>query len=165
MRRCSVCGNIILPGQDPDVCPMCGAPKSKFEPFSGIEGLAGSKTEENLKAAFAGESQANRRYLAFAQAARAAGQDDIAEVFEAAASDETLHAHSHLAYLGMIRESGDNLKAALEGETYEKESMYPEFQKTAEEEGFEKVAHYFRSVAGDESRHAGKYQGALDGMD
>ncbi len=162
MQRCSVCGNIMLPGQDPDNCPMCGAPKSKFEPFEGIEGIAGSKTEENLKAAFAGESQANRRYLAFAQAARAEGLDDIAEVFEAAAADETLHAHSHLAYMGMIRDSEANLKTALEGETYEKDSMYPEFQKVAEEEGFEQVAHYFRSVAGDETRHAGKYEDAIE---
>ncbi|HDY69525.1 MAG TPA: hypothetical protein ENH54_01150 [Actinobacteria bacterium] len=104
---------------------MCGAPKSRFEPFSGIDGLAGSKTEENLKTAFAGESQANRRYLAFAQAARAAGLEDVAAVFEAAAADETLHAHSHLAYLGMVRDTGANLGAALEGETYEKEDMYP----------------------------------------
>lgn len=162
MQRCSVCGNIILPGLDPDTCPMCGAPKSKFGPFEGIEGLAGSRTEENLKAAFAGESQANRRYLAFAQAARAAGQDDIAEVFEAAAADETMHAHSHLAYLGMIRDSNDNLKAALEGETYEKETMYPEFRQVAEEEGFDQVAQYFRWVAADESRHAEKYEGSIE---
>lgn len=162
MQRCSVCGNIMLPGQDPDNCPMCGAPKSKFEPFEGIEGIAGSKTEENLKAAFAGESQANRRYLAFAQAARAAGQDDIAGVFEAAAGDETLHAHSHLAYLGMIKDSNANLKGAVEGETYEKDNMYPEFQKVAEEEGFEKIAHYFRSVAGDETRHARKYEEVIE---
>ncbi len=162
MQRCSVCGNIMLPGQDPDNCPMCGAPKSKFEPFNGIDGLAGSKTEENLKAAFAGESQANRRYLAFAQAARAAGLEDVADVFEAAAADETLHAHSHLAYLGMIRDSSANLSAALAGETYEKEDMYPEFQKVAEEEGFARVAQYLRSVAGDETRHAGNYKEALE---
>lgn len=162
MQRCSVCGNIILPGMDPDTCPMCGAPKSKFEPFEDIEGLAGSKTEENLKAAFAGESQANRRYLAFAQAARAEGRDDVAEVFEAAAADETLHAHSHLAYLGMIRDSNSNLKAALDGETYEKDEMYPEFRRIAEEEGFDQIAQYFRWVAGDEARHAEKYGTSMD---
>ncbi|RJQ42331.1 MAG: rubrerythrin [Gaiellales bacterium] len=142
---------------------MCGAPRTKFEPFSGVEGIAGTKTEENLKAAFAGESQANRRYLAFAQAARAAGADDIAAIFEEAASDETLHAHAHLAYLGGIGESADNLKAALAGETYEKESMYPEFIATAEEEGFDQVAQYLKSVAGDEGRHALKYQKMLEG--
>lgn len=162
MQRCSVCGNIMLPGQDPDNCPMCGAPKSKFEPFAGLDGIAGSKTEENLKAAFAGESQANRRYLAFAQAARAGGDDAVAEVFEAAADDETLHAHSHLAYLGMIGDSRANLSASIEGETYEKDTMYPEFQKIAEEEGFDQVAHYFRSVAGDETRHAGKYKDVME---
>ncbi|GBE58323.1 rubrerythrin [bacterium BMS3Abin01] len=164
MQRCSVCGNIMLPGQNPDKCPMCGAPKSRFEPFSGIDGLAGSKTEENLKTAFAGESQANRRYLAFAQAARAAGLEDVAAVFEAAAADETLHAHSHLAYLGMVRDSTANLGAALEGETYEKEDMYPGFQRDAEEEGFAQIAQYLRSVAGDETRHAGNYKDALDNL-
>lgn len=161
MQRCTVCGQIMLPGQNPEKCPMCGAPRSKFEPFSGVDSIAGSKTEENLKAAFAGESQANRRYLAFAQAARAAGADAVAEVFEEAAADETLHAHAHLAYLGGISDSADNLKVALEGETFEKESMYPEFIATAEVEGFTKVAQYLKSVAGDEGRHASKYQKAL----
>lgn len=163
MQRCTVCGQIMLPGQDPDKCPMCGAPKSKFEPFKGIDGIAGSKTEENLKAAFAGESQANRRYLAFAQAARAAGADDIASIFEEAAADETLHAHSHLAYVGGIGDSADNLQAALAGETYEKENMYPEFIATAEEEGFAEVVLYLKSVAGDEGRHASKYQKMIEG--
>lgn len=163
MQRCTVCGQIMLPGQDPDKCPMCGAPRSKFEPFSGVEGLAGSKTEENLKAAFAGESQANRRYLAFAQAARAAGAEDIAAIFEEAAADETLHAHAHLAYLGGINDASDNLSAALEGETYEKENMYPDFIATAEQEGFTEIAQYLKSVAGDEGRHAKKYEDALKG--
>jgi rubrerythrin len=153
----------MLPGQDPDKCPMCGAPKTKFEPFNGIEGIAGSRTEENLKAAFAGESQANRRYLAFAQVARNAGADDIAAIFEEAAADETLHAHAHLAYFGGINDSGDNLKAALAGETFEKEEMYPDFIATAEQEGFSEVAQYLKSVAGDEGRHAKKYQGMLEG--
>lgn len=162
MQRCTVCGQIMLQGQDYDQCPMCGAPKTKFETFAGTDGIAGSKTEENLRAAFAGESQANRRYLAFAQAARAAGLDSVAEVFEEAAADETLHAHAHLAYLNGIDGSATNLKTALEGETYEKESMYPDFIKTAEEEGFSHIAHYLRSVAGDEGRHAGKYSKLLD---
>lgn len=164
MQRCSACGHIMLPGQDPDKCPMCGAPKSKFEPFAGIEGLAGSKTEENLKAAFAGESQANRRYLAFAQAARAAGLEAVADTFEGSAADETLHAHSHLAYMGGIDGSATNLKAALGGETYEKETMYPEFIKTADEEGFTQIAQYLRSVAGDESRHARNYEKLLEDL-
>ncbi len=158
MRRCSVCGNIILPGDDPDTCPMCGAPKSKFEPFSGVDGLAGSKTEENLKAALAGESQANRRYLAFAQVARSEDNQAVTEVFEAAAADETLHAHSHLAYLGMIGDSRANLQAAIEGESYEKDTMYPQFAQVAEDEGFPQVAQYFRSLAREEAKHAEKYQ-------
>lgn len=162
MQRCTVCGQIMLPGEDPEKCPMCGAPRSRFEPFKGVEGLAGSKTEENLKAAFAGESQANRRYLAFAQAARAAGSDDIAAVFEESAADETLHAHAHLAYLGGIGASQDNLKAALEGETYEKENMYPDFIATAEQEGFQEIAQYLKSVAGDEGRHAKRYEDAIE---
>jgi rubrerythrin len=152
----------MLPGQDPDKCPMCGAPKTKFTPFDGIEGIAGSKTEENLKAAFAGESQANRRYLAFAQVARAAGADDIAAIFEEAAADETLHAHAHLAYFGGVSDSDKNLKIALEGETFEKESMYPGFIAAAEEEGFAEVVQYLKSVAGDEGRHARKYGDILN---
>lgn len=163
MQRCSVCGQIMLPGQDPEKCPMCGAPKTKFEPFNGVDGIQGSRTEKNLKAAFAGESQANRRYLAFAQVARAAGADDIAAVFEDAAADETLHAHAHLAYQGSIKKSEENLTLALEGETFEKEKMYPEFILTAEEEGFTEVAQYLKSVAGDEGRHAKRYKEMLEG--
>jgi rubrerythrin len=162
MQRCSVCGHIILPGLNPDRCPMCGAPRTKFEPFKGLSGLAGSKTEENLKAAFAGESQANRRYLAFAQAARAAGMDDVVEAFEEAAADETLHAHSHLAYLGMIQDSDSNLKTAIAGESYERDTMYPGFEKVAEEEGFPQVAQYFQALAREENKHARRYEKILE---
>lgn len=162
MQRCSVCGHIILPGQDLDRCPMCGAPRLKFEPFKGVPELSGSKTEENLKAALAGESQANRRYLAFAQAARAEGLDDVVGVFQEAAVDETMHAHSHLAYLGMIGDSDSNLKAAIAGETYERDSMYPEFERVAEEEGFTQVALYFKMLAREENKHAKKYEEILE---
>lgn len=162
MQRCTVCGHIILPGLNPERCPMCGAPRTKFEPFTGIPGLSGSKTEENLKAALAGESQANRRYLAFAQEARAAGLDEAAEAFEAAASDETMHAHSHLAYLGMIQDSESNLKAAIEGESYERDTMYPGFEKVAAEEGFPQVAQYFQALAREENKHANRYEKILE---
>ena len=108
--------------------------------------LKGSKTEENLKAAFAGESQANRRYLYFAQKADIEGYNDVATVFRSTAEGETGHAHGHLEYLEEvgdpatgkpIGETKANLASAIEGETHEYTDMYPGMAKTAREEGFE----------------------------
>ena len=108
--------------------------------------LKGSKTEENLKAAFAGESQANRRYLYFAQKADVEGFNDVAAVFRSTAEGETGHAHGHLEYLEEvgdpatgkpIGETKANLESAIEGETHEYTDMYPGMAKTAREEGFD----------------------------
>ena len=110
--------------------------------------LKGSKTEENLKEAFAGESQANRRYLYFAQKADIEGYNDVATVFRSTAEGETGHAHGHLEYLeevgdpgtGMpIGETKANLASAVQGETHEYTDMYPGMAKTAREEGFEEI--------------------------
>ncbi|MDQ2104167.1 rubrerythrin family protein [Azospirillum isscasi] len=133
--------------------------------------LKGTKTEQNLKAAFAGESQANRRYLYFAQKADVEGHNDVAAVFRFTAEGETGHAHGHLEFL---EETGDpvtglpigdtvsNLKAAIAGETHEYTDMYPGMARTAREEGFEEVADWFETLAKAEKSHAGRFQRVLD---
>ena len=135
--------------------------------------LASSKTLENLKAAFAGESQANRRYLYFAQKADVEGYNDVAAVFRSTAEGETGHAHGHLDYIKRvgdpatgepIGDTAKNLKAAIAGETYEYTQMYPGFAKTAREEGFEEIAEWFETLARAERSHAGRFQRGLDGL-
>ena len=133
--------------------------------------LKGSKTEDNLKAAFAGESQANRRYLYFAQRTDVESRNDVAAVFLSTAEGETGHAHGHLEYL---EESGDrasglpigpfdrNLAAAVAGETHEYTDMYPGMARTAREEGFDEIASWFETLAKAERSHAGRFQKALN---
>ncbi|HEY8007212.1 MAG TPA: rubrerythrin family protein [Methylocella sp.] len=133
--------------------------------------LNGSKTESNLKDAFSGESQANRRYLYFAQKADIEGYNDVAAVFRSTAEGETGHAHGHLEYLeavgdpatGLpIGETSQNLSAAVAGETHEYSDMYPGMARTAREEGFEEIADWFETLAKAERSHAGRFQKALD---
>jgi rubrerythrin len=135
--------------------------------------LAGSKTEENLKAAFAGESQANRRYLYFAQKADVEGYNDVSAVFRSTAEGETGHAFGHLAYLAEtgdpatgkpIGATADNLKAAVAGETFEYTDMYPGMARTARDEGFDEIADWFETLAKAEKSHAGRFQKALDNL-
>ena len=115
-----------------------------------------SKTADNLKAAFAGESQANRRYLYFAQKADIEGAPDVAAVFRSTAEGETGHAHGHLEYLEEVGdpatgepmgETEDNLKSAIQGETHEYTDMYPGMAKTARDEGFDEIADWFETLA------------------
>jgi len=133
--------------------------------------LKGSKTEDNLKAAFSGESQANRRYLYFAQKADIEGYNDVAAVFRSTAEGETGHAHGHLEFLEEvgdpatgkpIGETKNNLVSAVAGETHEYTDMYPGMAKTAREEGFEEIADWFETLAKAEKSHAGKFQKTLD---
>jgi len=133
--------------------------------------LKGSKTEENLKAAFAGESQANRRYLYFAKAADIEGYSEVAGLFRDTAEGETGHAHGHLEYLKKVGDPatdlpigdvGEMLKSAVAGETHEYTDMYPGMSKTAREEGFAEIADWFETLAKAERSHAGKFQKALD---
>jgi rubrerythrin len=133
--------------------------------------LKNSKTEENLKAAFAGESQANRRYLYFAQKADIEGQNEVSALFRSTAEGETGHAFGHLEYLEEtgdpatgepIGDSSANLKAAVAGETHEYTDMYPGMAKTAREEGFDEIADWFETLAKAEKSHAGRFQKALD---
>ena len=135
--------------------------------------LPGSKTHENLKDAFAGESQANRRYLYFAQKADVEGFNDVSAVFRSTAEGETGHAHGHLEYLeavgdpatGLpIGETHLNLKAAIAGETHEYTDMYPGMARIAREEGFEEIAEWFETLAKAEKSHAGRFQKALDAL-
>jgi len=136
--------------------------------------LKGTKTEEHLKAAFAGESQANRRYLYFANKADVEGYPDIAALFRSTAEGETGHAHGHLEYLEQCGDPAtglpfgattDNLKAAVAGETHEYTDMYPGMAKDARAEGFEEVADWFETLAKAERSHANRYQKALNEMD
>ncbi|MEN9558820.1 MAG: hypothetical protein RLZZ502_31 [Pseudomonadota bacterium] len=135
--------------------------------------LKGSKTHENLKAAFAGESQANRRYLYFANKADVEGQNDVAALFRSTAEGETGHAHGHLDYLAEVGDpatgmpigaTSDNLKASVAGETHEYTDMYPGMAKTARDEGFDEVADWFETLAKAERSHANRFQKALDSL-
>ena len=133
--------------------------------------LKESKTAQNLRDAFAGESQANRRYLYFAQKADIEGAPDVAGVFRSTAEGETGHAHGHLEYLEAVGdpatgepmgETEDNLKSAIAGETHEYTDMYPGMARTAREEGFDEIADWFETLAKAEKSHAGKFQRTLD---
>ena len=136
--------------------------------------LKGSKTEQNLKDAFAGESQANRRYLYFAKVADVEGYADVAGLFKDTADGETGHAHGHLDFLKKVGDpatgkpigpTDKNLAAAVAGETYEYTEMYPGMAKTARDEGFDDVAEWFETLAKAEKSHAGRFQKALDELD
>ena len=136
--------------------------------------LDGSQTIENLKAAFAGESQANRRYLYFAKVADVEGYPDIAGNFRDTAEGETGHAHGHLDYIKVVGDPAtglpigdtlENLAAAVSGETYEYTEMYPGMAKTAREEGHDDIADWFETLAKAEKSHAGRFQQGLDTLD
>jgi rubrerythrin len=136
--------------------------------------LKGSKTEKNLKEAFAGESQANRRYLYFAAKADIEGYNDISAVFRSTAEGETGHAHGHLEYLEAVGDpvtghaigrTADNLKSAIAGETHEYTDMYPGMAKTARDEGFDEIADWFETLAKAERSHANRFKKALDELD
>jgi rubrerythrin len=138
-----------------------------------MAGLAGTKTHENLKEAFAGESQANRRYLWFAQKADVEGYPDAASLFRSVAEGETGHAHGHLDYLAQVGDpatglpigaSRQNLQSAVAGETHEYTDMYPGMAATAREEGFDEIADWFETLAKAEKSHAGKFQKTLDSL-
>jgi rubrerythrin len=123
-----------------------------------------SNTEQNLLEAFAGESQANRKYLAFAKQADKEGHPQVARLFRAAAEAETVHAHAHLRALGGIRSTEENLREAVGGETHEFKEMYPGMIETAQAEGNKAAERSFRYANEVEKIHAGLYQKALDSL-
>jgi|TARA_B100001093_G_scaffold42497_1_gene36122 rubrerythrin len=133
--------------------------------------LKGSKTHQHLKDAFAGESQANRRYLYFANKADIEGQAEVANLFRNTAEGETGHAHGHLDYLAEVGDpatdlpmgsSKENLASAVAGETHEYTDMYPGMAKDARDEGFDEISDWFETLAKAERSHANKFQKALD---
>ena len=135
--------------------------------------LKGTKTHDNLKAAFAGESQANRRYIYFAKIADVEGYPEVASNFRETAEGETGHAHGHLDYLKGVGDPAtglplgdtvENLKAAIAGETHEYTDMYPGMAKTARDEGFGDIADWFETLAKAEKSHAGRFQKMLDSV-
>jgi rubrerythrin len=135
--------------------------------------LKGSKTEQNLRDAFAGESQANRRYLYIATKADIEGQNDVAALFRSTAEGETGHAHGHLEFLEQVGDPATglpigptraNLKAAVAGETHEYTDMYPGMARAAREEGFDEIADWFETLAKAERSHANRYIKALDAL-
>lgn len=123
-----------------------------------------TKTDENLKAAFAGESQANRMYLAFAKKAEEEGLTQVAKLFKAAAEAETVHALNHLRVMGQVKTTSDNLGASVSGETYEFKSMYPKMIEEAKAEGNKKAVQSFDYANKVEQIHANLYQKALDAL-
>ena len=136
--------------------------------------LKGSKTEQNLKDAFAGESQANRRYLYFAAKADVEGYNDVAAVYRSTAEGETRHPHGHLEYLEEVGDpatglpigsTSENLASAIAGETHEYTDMYPGMAKAARDEDFDEIADWFETLAKAERSHANRFQKALDTLD
>jgi rubrerythrin len=136
--------------------------------------LKDSETLQHLKDAFAGESQANRRYLYFAAKADVEGENDVASVFRSTAEGETGHAHGHLEYMEAVGDpatglpigsTDNNLKAAIAGETHEYTDMYPGMAAAARDEGFDEIADWFETLAKAERSHANRFQKALDELD
>jgi len=159
--RCSGCGYFHI-GPAPEHCPVCGVPKTSFKPYDGPGDLSGTQTLENLKAAFAGESQANRRYTLWKRIAELEGApESTLAAFERAATEETAHALGHLAYMGGFGRTVENLTAAMGGENAEATEMYPGFAEIAENEGFPEIAYYFRRVGSFEAEHREDYRAAL----
>ena len=121
-------------------------------------------TEKNLQEAFAGESQANRKYLAYARKAESDGFAQVAKLFRAAAAAETIHAHAHLRVLGGVKSTGENLHDAIEGEGFEFQEMYPKFLSEAESEGHKPAQVSFRHALAVEEVHHGLYGKAAEAV-
>ena len=166
--KCKVCGYIYEGESLPEnfTCPVCRQPASSFElieetPAAPQNPYAGTQTEKNLQAAFAGESQARNKYTYFSQVAKSEGYEQIAELFLRTAENEKAHAKMWFEELSGLGDTAHNLLHAAEGENYEWTDMYDGFAKTAEEEGFPKLAAKFRLVAAIEKRHEERYRALL----
>ena len=157
---CKVCRHTVE-GEAPEVCPVC----KQSGQFEAKPALKGSKTEANLWAAFAGESQARNKYTYFASKAKKEGFEQIAALFLKTADNEKEHAKLWFRELGGISETGENLGSAAEGENYEWTDMYAGFAKTAEEEGFPELAAKFRLVAEIEKHHEERYRALLKNVE
>lgn len=162
--RCKTCNAIfeVVEGAVP-VCPVCRADGDQLEQLQVIPSnlYSGTKTEQNLEAAFSGESQARNKYTFFSSAAKKEGYEQIAHLFQITADNEREHAKLWFRELGGISSTAENLLHAAEGEHYEWRVMYEEFAKTAEEEGFIDLALRFRQVAAIEKHHEDRYRKLL----
>lgn len=163
---CTVCGYMHEGEEAPEKCPVCGAPASKFKEFS-PEALKGTKTEQNLKAAFAGESQAHTKYQYFASKAKKDGFEQIAEFFTETAHNEKEHAKLWFKFLhgGDIPGTEANLTEAAEGENYEWTDMYKQMAEDAVAEGFPELAVKFRTVGAIEKKHEERYRKLLKNIE
>ena len=177
--RCKICGYVHNSPELPAdfTCPLCGHPADDFEPIyettntvkssqeEKMNKYAGTQTEKNLQAAFAGESQARNKYTYFASTAKKEGYEQIAAIFEATANNEKEHAKMWFKELEGIGKTADNLKAAADGENYEWTEMYEDFAKTAEAEGFPALAAKFRAVGAIEKHHEERYRALLKNVE
>ncbi len=168
--RCSKCGYEHEGELTADFkCPRCKQPASAFviveEKEKSVNKYVGTKTEKNLLAAFAGESQARNKYTYFAGVAQQEGYDQIAEIFTKTARNEQEHARVWCEELGMIGNTADNLLHAAEGENYEWTDMYEQFAKDAEEEGYKDLADRFRRVGAIEKAHEERYRALLNNVE
>lgn len=166
--KCKVCGEVFeAPNHAEAVCPVCGVTGADIEEIEGgnQNKYAGTQTERNLEAAFAGESQARNKYTYFAAKARQDGFEQIAQIFETTAANEKEHAEIWFKELGGIGATSQNLKSAAEGENFEWTNMYENFAKTADEEGFAELAAKFRLVAEIEKHHEERYRALLNNVE
>ena len=165
--RCKICGYIYEGDQAPEECPICHATSTKFEQVNDKRETAyqGTKTEKNLLAAFAGESQARNKYTYFASVAKKEGYEQIAELFLHTADNEKEHAKIWLKELSGIGDTAKNLAEAAKGENYEWTDMYKRFATEAEEEGFYELAKKFRMVAEIERAHEERYRKLLKNVE
>ena len=168
--KCKICGHEfeVADGQTPQ-CPLCKAEGDHLEIIGGEEmsknPYAGTQTEKNLEAAFAGESQARNKYTYFASVAKKEGYEQISAIFLRTANNEKEHAKMWFKELAGIGDTAANLTAAAEGENFEWTDMYEDFAKTAEEEGFKDLAEKFRAVAAIEKTHEERYRALLKNVE
>ena len=167
--RCLICGEVfdVAEGVEP-VCPRCGLKGKKLEEIKEApkaNKYAGTQTEKNLEAAFAGESQARNKYTYFASVAKKAGYEQIAALFLQTAENEKEHAKLWFKALGELGDTAQNLLHAAEGENYEWTDMYDTFAKEADEEGFHDLAAQFRGVAAIEKTHEERYRALLNNVE
>ena len=170
--RCVICGYVYEGDTLPEdfICPICKHGASDFEKIITDEGeetmkFKGTKTEQNLRDAFAGESQARNKYTYFASVAKKEGYQQIAAIFEETANNEKEHAKLWFKALECLGDTASNLKDAAEGENYEWTEMYDQFAKDAEEEGFKELAIQFRQVAAIEKTHEERYLKLLNNVE
>ncbi len=162
--KCKVCGYIHEGDNPPSSCPQCKKLKTFEEIKTSTNKYAGTKTEQNLKDAFAGESQARNKYTYFASVAKKAGYEQIAALFLKTAENEMEHAKLWFKALGGIGTTEENLAAAAEGENYEWTDMYERMAKEADEEGFHDLAEQFRGVGAIEKAHEERYKKLLQNV-